>query len=189
MPLEEYGKKRDFEKTSEPPPEESSGGGNTYAIQKHDASRLHYDLRLEHDGVLLSWAVPKGPSRNPADKRLAVRTEDHPVDYADFEGAIPEDEYGGGAVMLWDHGTYDNAKDKDLSRQLEDGQLEVRIHGEKLKGGWALIRMNRGDGENWLLIKMKDEHADRDGNITEDAPDSVKTGRSLEEIAAEQPEE
>ncbi|MFO8008292.1 MAG: DNA polymerase ligase N-terminal domain-containing protein [Candidatus Brocadiia bacterium] len=185
MTLDEYSEKRDFESTAEPAPEAAEGEGNTYVIQKHDASRLHYDLRLECSGVLLSWAVPKGPSLNPSDKRLAVRTEDHPLDYADFEGAIPEDEYGGGMVMVWDHGTFENAKDLPLEDALDGGHVEVILHGEKLKGGWALIQMRGRGDKNWLLIKMTDEHADRETDITEQMPDSALTGRSLEEIAAD----
>ncbi|MFO7959114.1 MAG: DNA polymerase ligase N-terminal domain-containing protein [Candidatus Brocadiia bacterium] len=185
MPLEEYESKRDFERTAEPPPSEGKGPGDTYVIQKHDASRLHYDLRLECDGVLLSWAVPKGPSLNPADKRLAVRTEDHPLDYADFEGTIPEDEYGGGTVMVWDMGTFENIKDKPLAEAVEDGQIEVRIDGQKLRGNWALIHMKGRGEKNWLLIKMKDEHAEPDTDITESMPDSALTGRTMEQIGEE----
>ena len=157
MALEEYSRKRDFKKTPEPPPgriktrkEELS-----YLIQKHDATRLHYDFRLELDGVLLSWAVTKGPSLNPADKRLAVRTEDHPLSYGTFEGTIPQGEYGGGTVMMWDEGTWEPKGDPRAG--LEKGHLSFVLHGERLKGGWGLIRM-RGDGkrENWLLVKEND---------------------------------
>ncbi len=186
MSLEEYQKKRDFDRTPEPPTGKGEGPGNTYVIQKHDASRLHYDLRLECDGVLLSWAVPKGPSLDPADKRLAVMTEDHPLDYATFEGVIPDEEYGGGTVMVWDTGTFENVKDVPLSEAVARGQVEVRLLGRKLKGGWALIRM-KGRGENnWLLVKMKDEFADRSRDITEAEPDSALTGRSLEQIGREE---
>jgi len=186
MSLEEYQQKRDFDRTPEPPPARGEGSGNTYVIQKHDASRLHYDLRLECDGVLLSWAVPKGPSLDPADKRLAVMVEDHPLDYAAFEGIIPGDEYGGGTVMVWDEGTFENVKDVPLSKAVAAGHVEVRLHGRKLKGDWALIEM-KGRGENnWLLVKMKDEFADRSRDITEAEPDSALTGRSLEEIAGEE---
>ncbi len=183
MPLDEYASKRDFDRTAEPPPSQGPGPGNTYVIQKHDASRLHYDLRLESDGVLLSWAVPKGPSLNPAHKRLAVRTEDHPLEYGDFEGTIPEDEYGGGTVMVWDSGTFESIKDLPLAEAVEQGRLEVRIRGRKLKGNWALIQMKGRGEKNWLLIKMDDEHADRETDITETAPDSVLTGRSIRQIA------
>ncbi len=189
MSLDEYAEKRDFESTPEPDASAAEGEGNLYVIQKHDASRLHYDLRLEHDGALLSWAVPKGPSLNPSDKRLAVRTEDHPLDYADFEGGIPDEEYGGGTVMVWDRGTFENMKDKPLGEALEDGHVEVRIRGEKLKGGWALIQMKGRGEKNWLLIKMKDEHADRETHITKSEPDSALTGRSLDQIAEETEEQ
>ncbi len=186
MPLDEYAEKRDFEKSSEPSAEAAEGEGRTYAIQKHDASRLHYDLRLECEGVLLSWAVPKGPSLNPADKRLAVRTEDHPLDYAGFEGAIPEDEYGGGTVMVWDTGTFENIKDTPLPQMAEEGHIEVRLEGRKLKGNWALVQMKGRGEKNWLLIKMKDDFADRERDITEEGPDSALTGRTMEEIAEEE---
>jgi bifunctional non-homologous end joining protein LigD len=160
MALEEYRRKRDFRKTSEPRP------GNvrvraaelSYLIQKHDATRLHYDFRLELNGVLLSWAVTKGPSLDPSDKRLAVRTEDHPLSYGTFEGTIPKGEYGGGTVMLWDEGTWEPKGDP--YEGLKKGHLKFELHGERLTGGWDLIRM-RGDGkrENWLLIKEKDAAA------------------------------
>jgi len=183
MPLDDYESKRDFERTDEPAPSQDGGPGNTYVIQKHDASRLHYDLRLECDGVLLSWAVPKGPSLNPADKRLAVRTEDHPLDYANFEGTIPDDEYGGGTVMVWDMGTFENIKDMPLADAVKAGHIEVRIDGLKLKGDWALIHMKGRGEKNWLLIKMKDEYADGDTDVTESMPDSALTGHTMEQIA------
>ena len=187
MALEEYRRKRDFEKTPEPPPgriktrkEELS-----YLVQKHDATRLHYDFRLELDGVLLSWAVTKGPSLNPADKRLAVRTEDHPLSYGTFEGTIPQGEYGGGTVMMWDAGTWEPKGDPRAG--LKKGHLSFILHGERLKGGWGLIRM-RGDGkrENWLLVKENDEEARKNGaneKFLSDLASSVKTGRSMDQIA------
>ena len=187
MALEEYRRKRDFKKTPEPPPgriktrkEELS-----YLIQKHDATRLHYDFRLELDGVLLSWAVTKGPSLNPADKRLAVRTEDHPLSYGTFEGTIPQGEYGGGTVMMWDEGTWEPKGDPRAG--LKKGHLSFVLHGERLKGGWGLIRM-RGDGkrENWLLVKENDDEARKNGaneKFLNDLASSVKTGRSMDEIA------
>ena len=159
MALEEYKRKRDFKKTPEPPPvKAASREGFSYLIQKHDATRLHYDLRLELDGVLLSWAVTKGPSLNPSDKRLAVRTEDHPLSYGTFEGTIPKGQYGGGTVMLWDRGSWEPKGDPHAG--LKKGHLAFTLHGERLKGGWDLIRM-RGDEkrENWLLIKEKDHEA------------------------------
>ena len=157
----------------------------SYLIQKHDATRLHYDFRLELDGVLLSWAVTKGPSLNPADKRLAVRTEDHPLSYGTFEGTIPQGEYGGGTVMMWDEGTWEPKGDPRAG--LEKGHLSFVLHGERLKGGWGLIRM-RGDGkrENWLLVKENDTEARKNGaneKFLNDLASSVKTGRSMDEIA------
>ncbi len=186
--LEEYKRKRDFKRTPEPPPGRVKGRREalSYLIQKHDATRLHYDFRLEWTGVLLSWAVTKGPSLNPKDKRLAVRTEDHPVTYGNFEGTIPKGQYGGGTVMLWDEGTWEPTIDP--CEGLRKGHLAFILHGERLKGGWDLIRM-RGDGkrENWLLIKEKDDQAQ---NGSADAflkklSSSVKSGRSMDEIARE----
>jgi bifunctional non-homologous end joining protein LigD len=187
MVLDEYRRKRDFKKTPEPPPERVKGRTRelSYLVQKHDATRLHYDFRLELDGVLLSWAVTKGPSLDPADKRLAVRTEDHPLSYGTFEGTIPKGQYGGGTVMLWDQGTWEPKGDPRAG--LKKGHLSFVLHGERLKGGWDLIRM-RGDGkrENWLLIKRKDPEARRNGangGFLEDLASSVKSGRSMDEIA------
>ena len=186
MALEEYRRKRDFKKTPEPAPElvKDRKQALSYLIQKHDATRLHYDFRLELDGVLLSWAVTKGPSINPADKRLAVRTEDHPLSYGTFEGTIPKGQYGGGTVMLWDEGTWEPKGDPHAGLK---GHLSFVLHGERLKGGWGLIRM-RGDGkrENWLLVKENDAEARRngaDGDILEDLTSSAKSGRSMDEIA------
>lgn len=191
--LEDYKKKRDFKKTTEPSDEEVSfdwaeEGKPIFVIQKHQASSLHYDFRIEVDGVLKSWAVPKGPSTDPSVKRLAVPTEDHPLGYADFEGVIPEDEYGGGTVMVWDRGTYRNLKEGDqdapptVEDQLEDGHVTIWLDGEKLKGGYALIRTGKGDKARWLLIKMDDEEADARRNPTSTENDSVKTGRTMDEI-------
>jgi bifunctional non-homologous end joining protein LigD len=186
MALEEYRRKRDFSKTEEPPPGkvEARNKSLSYLIQKHEATRLHYDFRLELDGVLLSWAVTKGPSLDPADRRLAVRTEDHPLAYGSFEGTIPKGEYGGGTVMLWDRGTWEPKGDAHAG--LKKGHLAFEVHGERLKGGWDLIRM-RGDGkrENWLLIKETDQDAIPGSNsaFLEGLASSVTTGRSMEEIA------
>ncbi|MGE0666764.1 MAG: non-homologous end-joining DNA ligase [Sphingomonadales bacterium] len=182
--LETYRKKRRFDETPEPRGGKATERGNLYAIQKHAATRLHYDLRLELDGVLLSWAVTRGPSLDPAQKRLAVRTEDHPIDYGDFEGVIPKGNYGAGTVLLWDTGSWEPIKDP--RKGLKDGRLEFVIHGEKLKGRWALIRMRNREGEkgeNWLLVKGDDDEADRDGDITEAARKSVLSGRTLEAVA------
>ena len=193
--LRTYREKRDFRKTREPSGEGGAGGDEpVFVIQKHDASSLHYDFRLQVGGVLKSWAVPKGPSTDPSEKRLALPTEDHPLDYADFEGVIPEDEYGGGTVLVWDRGPYRNLKQdegRSLDEQLEDGKVEVWLEGEKLRGGYALVRTGPGGGddERWLLIKMRDDAADARRNPTSTEPDSVLTGRSLEEIAAEEGED
>ena len=155
-----YRTKRDFTKTAEPKGKTGRAGGNRYLIQKHDARRLHYDLRLEMDGVLKSWAVTRGPSIDPSDKRLAVQVEDHPLDYGDFEGTIPAGEYGGGTVMLWDSGTWEPLGDPQ--RMLRDGRLTFRLRGKKLKGEWHLVRMRGSPREkraNWLLIKSRDDAA------------------------------
>jgi bifunctional non-homologous end joining protein LigD len=181
--LDEYKRKRDFKKTPEPPPQRAKrrSAQLSYLIQKHDATRLHYDFRLELNGVLLSWAVTKGPSLNPADKRLAVRTEDHPLSYGDFEGTIPQGQYGGGTVMLWDKGTWESS---DPAAGLKKGHLSFLLHGERLKGGWDLIRMRaEGKRENWLLIKKNDDEARRSGDVLEEQSSSVRTGRSMDEIA------
>lgn len=191
MALDVYRRKRDFKKTSEPAgSDEALGTGDGYLIQKHDARRLHYDLRLEMDGVLKSWAVTKGPSLVPGEKRLAVRTEDHPIEYGTFEGTIPKSEYGGGTVVLWDRGSW--APIGDAARAFKKGHLEFELHGEKLTGRWHLVRMagRRGETrENWLLIKGDDDAAREaaDPDILEEKPDSVKTGRSVEEVAGEAP--
>ncbi|GAB4273923.1 MAG: hypothetical protein Kow0056_01560 [Coriobacteriia bacterium] len=186
--LEEYEGKRDFDKTPEPKGGRRSGGGRIFVIHKHDASRLHYDLRLEHDGVLLSWAVPKGPSLDTKQRRLAVRVEDHPLDYADFEGVIPDGEYGAGTVMLWDKGTWEPAD--DVERSLKEGKLAFTLSGQKLVGRFALIhtgaRKGAGSADQWLLIKEKDEHVRpvAEYDVTEAAPDSAASGHTMDEIAA-----
>mgnify|MGYP005823722013 FL=1 len=190
--LSTYEAKRDFRKTGEPEGKIRKSGKSDliFSVQKHDASTLHYDLRLEWDGVLLSWAITRGPSIVPDEKRLAVRTEDHPVDYAGFEGIIPKDQYGGGTVMLWDRGTWQPDDDPDNS--LENGKLDFTIRGERMKGNWSLIRMRKkdeekGKREDWLLVKQRDRHAGRkrDRLVTAN-PNSVKTGRSLKAIAKAQ---
>jgi bifunctional non-homologous end joining protein LigD len=189
LALEEYRRKRDFKKTPEPPAVAGRPSSDklSYLIQKHDATRLHYDFRLELDGVLLSWAVTKGPSLNPSDKRLAVRTEDHPLSYGSFEGTIPKGEYGGGTVMLWDTGTWEPLGDPHAA--LKKGHLAFVLHGHRLKGKWDLVRMHFGlrddKRENWLLIKKDDDDAHRgaDGGFLEGLSSSVTTGRSMAEIA------
>ncbi len=189
MALGEYRQKRDFQKTPEPQGEvRPSSSGRAYCIQKHAASRLHYDLRLELDGVLKSWAVPKGPCLDPAEKRLAVHVEDHPLDYGSFEGSIPAGEYGGGTVMLWDRGQWEPLGNPHLG--YADGHLKFRLHGEKLRGGWTLVRLKAQEGENedknWLLVKERDEESKplTEIDITDAEPLSVASGRTLEEIAA-----
>ena len=153
-----------------------------FVVQKHQATRLHYDFRLEVDGVLKSWAVPKGPSMNPADKRLAVMVEDHPDDYKDFEGTIPEGEYGAGTVMIWDYGTFE-VKEGNAAEALQRGAIKCTLNGKKLKGGFKLVHTSMGGKkENWLLIKEKDASARATPDILEDEPDSAVSGRSLEEI-------
>ena len=188
MSLKDYHRKRDFKKTTEPRGRTArTATGDRFVVQKHDASRLHYDFRLELDGVLKSWAVPKGPSLDPADKRLAVHVEDHPVDYGDFEGVIPEG-YGAGTVLLWDRGRW-HPRDKDPRKAYREGHLKFDLEGEKLRGGWMLVRMSgeRGDdGRNWLLVKEQDAAARRGkaGRITDHEPASVETGRDINQVAA-----
>lgn len=192
MALERYAEKRDFNKTPEPGPKPGSAAiaeGLRYVIQKHDASRLHYDFRLELGGVLLSWAVPKGPSLDPADKRLAVHVEDHPLDYAGFEGSIPEGSYGAGTVIVWDDGTWEPMSDPHEA--LKKGELKMFLHGTKLEGHWVLVRLKpRGNekAENWLLIKERDEFVrpKADYDILADRPESVLTGRTLEQVDADE---
>lgn len=184
--LAAYRAKRDFTQTSEPKGTSRRRKGASFVVQKHDASRLHYDFRLELGGVLKSWAVAKGPSLVKGEKRLAVHVEDHPIDYGDFEGTIPEGQYGGGTVLLWDRGTWE--PEGDPQEGYEKGRLTFRLNGEKLKGAWHLVRMAkrpREKQESWLLIKADDAHA-RTGDepdILDEAPLSVKSGRSIEEIA------
>jgi bifunctional non-homologous end joining protein LigD len=182
--LRTYRRKRDFEKSPEPAGKVGAADGCRFIVQKHAARRLHYDFRLELDGVLLSWAVTRGPSSDPADKRLAVRTEDHPLDYGNFEGTIPKGEYGGGTVMLWDRGTWEPVGDPHEG--LEQGKLHVRLNGARMRGGWILVRIRGKPNEkrdNWLLIKEDDEFASRQQDLTGAYDTSVKTGRSIDDIA------
>ena len=188
MALQEYKRKRDFKKTPEPAGKVAKAKGNSFVIQKHAATRLHYDFRLEMEGVLRSWAVPKGPSLDPGEKRLAVHVEDHPLDYGDFEGIIPKGQYGGGTVLLWDHGTW--YPEGDPVKAYKKGHIKFRLEGEKLHGGWHLVRLH-GDRagenkENWLLFKADDEVAVPGSGdaLVEEYPKSVTTGLTLEEIAA-----
>ncbi len=192
--LAKYKTKRDFSKSPEPGGDKATfdwaDNRPVFVIQKHDASNLHYDFRLEVDGVLVSWAVPRGPSTDPSEKRLAMPTEDHPLDYADFEGIIPEGEYGAGTVMVWDRGSYENikkddnseSKSKSIAQQLKDGHVTIKLNGYKLTGGFALIRTGQGKDSRWLLIKMDDDAADARRNPVSTEPNSVKSGRSLDEI-------
>ncbi|MCP3103102.1 DNA ligase D [Myxococcus sp. K15C18031901] len=182
--LENYRSKRDFDRTPEPPPGSKgtspSGGDLRFVVHKHDATTLHYDLRLQVDGVLASWAVPKGPSYDPGAKRLAVETEDHPLSYADFEGHIPDDAYGGGDSLLWDRGTYDTVPPGQAEAQREQGRLHVELQGEKLRGEWHLVRTrSRGGAKKpqWLLFKAKDATADPTLDVTVERPESVKSGQ------------
>lgn len=188
MPLEEYRAKRHFDVTPEPAGEGGAGApSRRFVVQKHAASRLHYDVRFEMDGVLKSWAVPKGPSLDTSQKRLAVEVEDHPLEYGDFEGTIPAGEYGGGTVMVWDRGTWEPIT--DTAEGYAKGSLKLRLAGEKLVGGFALVRFKRREGDkrdNWLLIKERDEHSRplAAGDIL-DEDRSVMTGRTMAQIAAE----
>jgi bifunctional non-homologous end joining protein LigD len=192
MSLDEYAAKRRFEKTPEPPPSarKSTPTAKPYfCVQRHDATRLHYDFRLEIDGVLKSWAVPKGPSLDPAVKVFAAHVEDHPMEYGDFEGNIPAGNYGGGSVMLWDRGTFDLLGDTDAAAQLARGDLKFRLHGEKLNGDFAIVHMKtrtKGKGNEWLLIKKRDEFAVAGWDV-EALAYSVLSGRTQEEIARNLP--
>jgi bifunctional non-homologous end joining protein LigD len=181
MALETYRNKRDFTETPEPAGRKDSRTGRPplFVVQRHSASRLHYDFRLEIGGVLASWAVPKGPSMRTADKRLAVRTEDHPLDYASFEGVIPEGHYGAGTVMVWDLGPYAIEGDAPAGRQLAEGELKIVLAGKKLRGSFVLIR---SDDKRWLLIKRRDQYAQRSWDI-ESLTKSALTGRTMDQIA------
>ncbi|HWQ54724.1 MAG TPA: DNA polymerase ligase N-terminal domain-containing protein [Bryobacteraceae bacterium] len=191
MSLEEYARKRDFQNTPEPKPA-ASGKESTaaakelpyFCVQRHDATRLHYDFRLEMGGALKSWAVPKGPSLDPGVRHLAAHVEDHPLDYGSFEGNIPEGNYGAGSVMLWDRGGFEFLGDATPEEQYARGDIKFRLHGEKIKGDFALVHMKsaRGKGNDWLLIKKRDEHAVPGWNVEEHAW-SVISGRTQEEIA------
>lgn len=184
--LGRYQAKRDFGKTPEPAgdaPVQSPDADRIYVIQKHHAGHLHYDLRLESGGVLKSWAVPKGPSLDPADRRLAVEVEDHPLDYAGFEGTIPEGEYGAGTVIVWDRGTFRPQGGASFEAMLEKGSVKIEIAGEKLTGGFALVRTAFGGKKNsWLLIKEKDAQARPGSAVTDEAPRSVVSGRDVDDL-------
>jgi bifunctional non-homologous end joining protein LigD len=189
MPLENYRKKRSFDQTPEPAGRlRRTGRKRMFVVQKHAASHLHYDFRLEIGGVLVSWAIPKGPTLDPSSKRFATMTEDHPIEYAEFEGMIPEGHYGAGTVIVWDKGTFESEGDRSPEEQLAKGELKILLEGKKLRGAFVLVHMGRHSGKpseksRWLLIKRKDQWANSLWNA--DAPRvarSVLTGRTLEEI-------
>lgn len=185
--LDTYNEKRDFNKTAEPAGETRTAnkGPLRFVVQKHDASRLHFDFRLEWEGVLLSWAVPKGPSNSTKDRRLAVQVEDHPYDYKDFEGTIPKDEYGGGVVMLWDEGEWE--PQGDMATMLEKGDLKMLLNGERMHGRWVLVRMKPKEGEadnNWLLIKEKDEFVEEKDTLHAYTT-SIRSDKTFAEIGPE----
>lgn len=193
-PLAEYRAKRSFDRTDEPSGDDvrTAGDDPLFVIQHHDASSEHWDLRLEVDGVLASWAVPKGPSTDPDERRLAKQVEDHPLDYADFEGHISEDEYGGGDVVVWDLGPYRNDTVDDdgepvaMRDAIDDGHVRVTLQGEKLEGAWALQQTSmNGDPSNWLLVKVDDDGADARRNPTSTQPESVLTGRTVDDVATQ----
>jgi bifunctional non-homologous end joining protein LigD len=190
MSLQEYARKRNFGNTPEPGPGKpvrSEKHTGRFFIQRHNATRLHYDFRLEIDGTLKSWAVPKGPSLDPSVKHLAAMVEDHPLDYGDFEGNIPKGNYGAGSVMLWDRGTFELEGDANGLEQIARGDLKFTLHGEKLTGSFVLVHMkNRGKGNEWLIIKHRDEFVASGWDI-ENFAYSVKTGRTQQEIAADLP--
>lgn len=186
MPLAHYRKKRDFIKTPEPSGKTPSARNLVFVVQLHDASHLHYDFRLKIGNVLKSWAIPKGPSMNPLEKRLAVETEDHPLAYANFEGIIPEDQYGGGIVLIWDHGTFKNitkkgAKRVALKTAYEQGHLVFELFGEKLKGQFVLQKFKTQGKSNWILLKIQDEYANK-SNIIKQKPTSVVSGYKLSDF-------
>jgi bifunctional non-homologous end joining protein LigD len=189
LDIETYNRKRDFTKTKEPKGRKLKGSGDSFVVQKHEASRLHWDFRLELDGVLKSWAVPKGPSLDPGENRLAMRTEDHPLDYGTFEGTIPKGEYGGGTVMLWDVGRWIPDPRKDPSKTIEEGHLHFTLEGERMKGEWVMFRLKPKPGEKaepWMLKKVTDEYADADNGdaLVDNCVTSVTTDRTMAEIAA-----
>jgi DNA ligase D-like protein (predicted 3'-phosphoesterase) len=192
--LAEYERKRDFKRTSEPRARKRSPKRRhpRFSIQKHAATSLHYDLRLEVDGVLASWAVPKGPSLDPRDKRLAMRTEDHPLEYLEFEGVIPKGEYGAGQMIVWDRGVFENVSETrrgvkmDLPEAIEKGDVKIFLLGDKLKGAYALVRTSDpGEREQWLLIKKKGEGADARRNPVSTQPKSVLSGKTIEQLRRE----
>jgi DNA ligase D-like protein (predicted 3'-phosphoesterase) len=187
--LDAYRRKRDLRRSTEPSGGRRLGGRPTFVVQKHGARSLHYDFRLEADGVLKSWSVPKGPSADPAVKRLAVPTEDHPLDYENFEGVIPRGEYGAGPVIVWDAGTYENtAKDSSgrpvpVADAIERGHVSFDLHGKKLRGGYSLTRIRRRREPGWLLVKKADKFAKPGSDPERDEPESVKSGKDIGQVA------
>src|SRR3954452_17847239 len=189
LDIDTYNRKRDFSKTKEPRGRKIKGKGDSFVVQKHDASRLHWDFRLELDGVLKSWAVPKGPSLDPGENRLAMRTEDHPLDYGSFEGTIPKGEYGGGTVMLWDQGRWIPDPRKDPSKTIEEGHLHFTLEGDRMKGEWVMFRLKPRPGEKaepWMLKKVTDDYADLEHGdaLVDNCVTSVTTDRTMAEIAS-----
>jgi DNA ligase D-like protein (predicted 3'-phosphoesterase) len=183
--LKNYKDKRNFDRTPEPKGDvqrQLHSPFPIFVIQKHDATALHYDVRLEMDGILKSWAVPKGPSMNPQDKRLAVQTEDHPIEYAEFEGVIPEGQYGAGPCIIWDIGVFTNIRDKSLEASLEEGKIEVHLYGQKITGAFALIRRSKSESNQWLLVKMRDRHASSNFSPVASEPASIISGRTIEQM-------
>jgi len=191
----EYERKRDFDRTPEPRGDgrrKKKGRWPLFVIQQHDATAMHFDFRLEDEGALKSWAIPKGPSLDPRDKRLAMPTEDHPLEYIDFEGVIPKGEYGAGPVIIWDRGVYENrsvdkrGREISVSEAVELGSVKVYLHGQKISGGFGLVRMGSkpGERESWLLVKERDSEADARRKPAKTQPESVVTGRTLKQVMA-----
>jgi DNA ligase D-like protein (predicted 3'-phosphoesterase) len=193
----EYERKRDFDRTPEPRGygrRKKKGRWPLFVIQQHDATAMHFDFRLEDEGALKSWAIPKGPSLDPRDKRLAMPTEDHPLEYIDFEGVIPKGEYGAGPVIIWDRGVYENrsvdkrGREISVSEAVELGSVKVYLHGQKISGGFGLVRMGSkpGERESWLLVKERDSEADARRKPAKTQPESVVSGRTLKRVMAEE---
>jgi bifunctional non-homologous end joining protein LigD len=179
--LDEYKRKRRFNETPEPEGQLKKVAGNSFVIQKHRATRLHYDFRLEMEGVLRSWAIPKGPSFNPAEKRLAVLTEDHPMDYGGFEGVIPKGNYGAGKVIVWDNGTYEMVDPDTPEKGWAKGKLHFILNGKKLHGEWVLVRGSR-DPKQWIFFKVRDGYATTEGDVVVDKPESILSGSLVEDV-------
>ncbi|MFW6149603.1 MAG: DNA polymerase ligase N-terminal domain-containing protein [Atribacterota bacterium] len=189
MNLKKYQQKRNFDTTPEPQKrkKETKEYRNIFVVQKHKSSHLHYDFRIEIGGVLVSWAVPKGPSIDPKKKQLAIRVEDHPLEYAHFEGKIPEDQYGGGIVIIWDQGQYQNQSKTKMSEALKEGKIKIWLEGKKIQGGYNLVRIgkNQQEKEQWLLMKADDEKADARRNPTSTEPKSIKSNKTIKQIREE----